>query len=1272
MRSFLLVSVLALSVLTSFGQVTTGRLEGTVNDTQGAVIPGVQVKVVAKSTGQNFETATDGRGYWVIASLPTGNYRVTVSQQGFKTATLDSVKIDAGVPSTVNVTLEVGAVAESVEVSAGAEVLQTATATVTSTLVGRQLHELPFTSRNLTELIVTQPGSVTPGVPRSTSVYGLPQSALNVTLDGINIQDNSNKSGDGFFNAIFPRADSIEEMTIVSAAAGAESNAEGALSMKMVTRGGSNDWRGELFWQHRNEYFNANYYFNNINNQPRDHIVFNQFGGRVGGPIFKNKLFFSGYMEVLRLPQTYTEPTGTVLTPEARQGLFRYRDSGGTVRTVNLYTLAGGRGFPSTPDPIIGVKTIPQIGQLTDGVSGLQSRIASNSDYNRNNLNFQSKGGNYRRFPSSRWDWNVSNKHHVEFIYNYQTNLRRPDGVNLGGSSPIFPGTGNVLNGKELGNQGGIAFSAVAALRSTLSPRITSELRFGLTGGTVIFNNGIAPEDFAQWNGYAPTFNYTTSPFRTTGQTRRNTPVKQGNANMTWSRSAHLLNFGMSFTQVNTWSAGVTSTAFVPTVSFALATGDPANTGATNLFTAANFPGSNATNLSDAGALYALLTGRVSQVGRSVTLDDQTRQYGKFQPIVRNQERQIGIYAQDSWRVRPGLTVNYGIRWDRQNPPINLNGIYTRTGYEGVWGVSGVGNLFAPGVLTGRAPSYDLVPAGTTGFDAKALWSPSAGIAWVLPKTDNRPLSWLIGSNGNSVFRLGYAISSIREDGGSFAVWGNNQGRNVTLTVDPTNFPANFGPAGSVLFRDPVLPSRPAPTTPTFPLAVAAGNSVNDFHPDLKIGYVQSWNIGFQRELTKDTVMEVRYVGNHGTGLWRTQNLNEVNIIENGFLDEFRIAQANLALARQTAPTSTTFAGAAGMRPLPIIQTALALTSDTTTANQLIQGQAGALANAIVGNTTRMNRLIAAGRPANFFQVNPLVGGAANLTVNGTHTNYHGLQVELRRRMSKGLLLQGSYVWSHSEANAFSNGRAGSFSTLRNYNTDKGPSPYDVRHALKLNWIYELPIGRGHRFLGGVQNRVAQKAMEGWQLASIVRLQGGTPIMLTSGRSTFNSGDGGVVLYNLTQRQLQDMMSITKFTNAQGVGEVRYLPQALISNTLAAFDLPGSPIAGLDPTKPYLGPPIAGQLAPRAFLYGPMQQRWDFALTKKTKIGERYTVEFRAQALNIFNITSFLLFNPGNNITTTLNVNNTNFGRTTGAYRDLQNTNDTGGRILEFVLRFSF
>jgi hypothetical protein len=1288
----LVVAGLCLWCVTVLAQVTTGRIEGTVVDTQGSAVPGAVVKVVNTATGQTMNLSADENGIWALPSMPTSVYTVTVSHPGFKTITIENVKVDAGVPASVRAKLEVGALTETVEVQGGAEILQTQSATVTSVLVGRQLHELPFTSRNLTELIVTQPGSATPGVPRSTSVYGLPQSALNVTLDGINIQDNNNKSSDGFFNAIFPRADAIEEMSVTGAAAGADSNAEGAMQVKMVTRSGSNNWHGGLFEQHRNQSLNANAYFNNLNSQPRDHLVFNQFGGMVGGPIKHNRLFFFAHLEAFQLPQTYTEPTGTVLTKGARNGIFTYRDTAGAVRQVNLYSIAAAGGFPSTPDPAL-AQTFSQIASLTDNQPGLKSRIATNTDYNRNNLDFQSKGGNYRRFPTLRMDYNLTEKHHIEFVYNYQTNVRRPDGVNIGTASPVFPGTGNVLNGTEFGNQGGIAFSAVAALRSTLTSRLVSEVRFGIIGGTVIFNNGISPSDFAQWNGYAPIFSTTncnagttlvTCPYRTTGQTRRNTPLKQGNVNMTYSLSKHLINFGGSFTQVNSWTTSVNGTQIIPTVGFGVVAGDPIITGATNIFTAANFPGASTTDYqTNAPALYALLTGRVANVSRSVVLDENTRQYGPYQPIVRNQQREFGLYVQDSWRIRPSLTVNYGVRWDLQNPPVNLNGVYTRVGYQGVWGVSGVGNLFKPGVLTGQVPAYRPVTSGESGYNVDhKQFSPSIGLAWQVPRTTGL-LAWLLGKDG-SVVRAGYAISTLREDASTFTVWNNNQGRTVNLNLDPTTTPANFGAPGSVLFRN-ALPTRVAPTTSAFPLAVTAGNNVADFDPNLRTGYVQSWNLGLQREITRDTVLEVRYVGNHGTRLWRQVNLNEINTLSNGFLQEFQQAQQNLASARGCSPSdpvcmsvnrgrSSNYFGLAGQAPLPMIVTALASNNDSTSALQIEQGQAGALANAIATNATRMARLSGAGYPVNLFQVNPTsVSGMALLETNGGNTNYHGLQLELRRRMSKGLLVQGSYVWSHSISNEQSQGIAASYTTFRDVGYDKGPSPFDIRHAIKLNWVYELPIGMKHRFLGNVTNPIARKALEGWQLASVTRVQSGSPIRLTSGRFTQNQNDAGVILHNLTASQLQSMMSIRKVTLAGGQGAVFYLPQSLIDNTAAAFDLPGKTLAALDRNAPYIGPADQpGQMGSRVFLYGPWQQKWDFSLVKKTYIGERANVEFRMNALNAFNLTNFLLFTPGNGITTTLSASATSFGQTSGAYRDLSNTNDPGGRIVEFQLRLNF
>ena len=540
------------------------------------------------------------------------------------------------------------------------------------------------------------------------------------------------------------------------------------------------------------------------------------------------------------------------------------------------------------------------------------------------------------------------------------------------------------------------------------------------------------------------------------------------------------------------------------------------------------------------------------------------------------------------------------------------------------------------------------------------------------------------------MIRAGYAINTIREDGSTLAIWGGNQGRTLTLNVDPTNFPAQFGAPGSVLFRNPVLPSRVAPTTPSFPLAIAAGNSVTDFYPNIKTGYVQSWDIGIQRELTRDTVLEVRYVGNHGTDLWRQVNINEINIFENGFNNEFKTAQNNLALARGCASPdsvcmsanrarSNQYFGLPGQQPLPLIFTALAANNDATSALQIEQGQAGALANAIATNAARMTRLTAAGSPINLFQVNPtLTTGAANLEVNGGNTNYHGLQVELKRRMSKGLLFQGSYVWSHSISNEQSQGIGGSYTSLRDVGYDKSASPFDIRQAVKMNWVYELPFGPRHHFFANVTSPVIRKVLEGWQLASVTRLQSGSPIRLTSGRNTYNQNESGVILHNMTMNQLQGMMTIRKTNLAAtatspAIGVVQYLPQSLIDNTNAAFEVNGKTLANLDRNAPYIGPADQpGQLGQRIMLYGPKQQKWDFSLAKKTNIGEKANVEFRMQALNAFNLTNFLLFTPGNGITTTLGANGTGFGQTSGAYRDLSNTNDPGGRIIEFSLRLNF
>jgi hypothetical protein len=566
---------------------------------------------------------------------------------------------------------------------------------------------------------------------------------------------------------------------------------------------------------------------------------------------------------------------------------------------------------------------------------------------------------------------------------------------------------------------------------------------------------------------------------------------------------------------------------------------------------------------------------------------------------------------------------------------------------------------------------YNVIPNGDIqGYPPTRFWAPTVGLAWTLPKFEG-PIGWLLGKGGDgSVLRGGFSVAPTRGDfTGITGVWGANQGRTITTSVNPSTNPQFFGAPGSVLFRDQTLPSMPFAATPTYPLPVNAGNSVNDFDPNLKSRYVMSWNLGLQRSLTRDTVLEVRYVGNRSARLWTTLNLNEVNIVQSGFLTQFQDAQNNLAIARQATPNSVNFGnqGLPGQKDVPLITTGLGLSSDTTTANLLLRGQAGDLASTIANTAANMTRLTKAGYPANLFEVNPTtVGGRASLTTNLGGTTYNGLQIEVRRRFSNGVLIGASYTWSH----ALSFGNILSLHGLDNGQYEV-PSAFDIRHAVKLNWIYELPFGSSHRLLGGAHNSILRTAVSGWQISGVSRIQSGTPSQLIGNRGTFNPGDNGVVLHNLTTSQLQSMISIRKTStitaSGQANGIVYYLPQSLIDNTLAAFQLNGK---ALDPNAPYIGPAsTAGQYGDQVILYGPWLPRFDLSLVKHTKIGEKKDIEFRANALNAFNLTNFFLVNSGaGNIT----VNSLAFGQTTNAYRDYNSTNDTGARMVEFGLRFTF
>lgn len=788
-----------------------------------------------------------------------------------------------------------------------------------------------------------------------------------------------------------------------------------------------------------------------------------------------------------------------------------------------------------------------------------------------------------------------------------------------------------------------------------------------------------SPSLFSEWKGYCPTLGFTlTSVAAVCGSSRRNSPVRELHDTVSTQKGAHVLSVGFDISQISLWYQTV-GTSVIPTISFSgLATNDPAGTGATNVFTATNFPGASSTQLTDAAALYSLLTGRVASISRSMAYDGTS--YKNAPPTERDRQYEWGVFAQDSWKIAPELTVNFGLRFEQQRPFQNLDGVYSAVSYQSLWGISGVGNMFKPGTMTGVNPTFDKYNGGY--YKIPNMWNPSVGLAWRLPGAGGL-LGWLIGQEkGKSVLRAGYAISSVRNGSNTFqSLLGSNQGLNYSTSVDPSSYPADFGAPGSVLFRNSTLPTRSnVPNSPQYPLTPALTNSLNGYDPNLKMPYVQSWNIGFQRELSRNTVMEVRYTGNHGLKAWRQEDLNEVNLNENGFLTQFYQAQQNLFINRGCTTswndcsnsTSTSFAnaGLAGQGNFPLIQTGLNYTSDTNVSTYLRQNRAGSVAGLIYNNAAAMNRVTAAGYPANVFVVNPAVaGGGAYMLTNGGSSNYNSLQVEINRHLSTGLLVQGSYVWSHSLVNG-SQSSLVDFSqptTFRNGALDKIPGSYDIRQTIKINGLYELPFGSNRRFLAGA-NSVVRKIVEGWQISSIARVQSGTPFQLTSGRTGMNSGlnaqDTGVVLNNITTSQLQGMVQVRKITASTGLGQVMWLPDSIINNSNAAFELNGKTWANLDTSQPYVGPQLApNSFGYKVFLYNPWQYHLDMAATKKTNITERVKGELQVSFIDVLNLTNFFLQNA---------PSSTSFGRTTSYYNDFSGSADPGSRVIEFRLKVTF
>lgn len=1296
-RGALVGALLTLASASAFAQGgATSSISGVVVDTGGGVLPGATVVVRNNATGTSFEAVTNETGAFSVPALDVGVYTVTVSLAGFKTAVVKDVRVLAAVPADLKITLELGALEETITVTGGSELVQTRSTSVTSVMTVDQIQALPLPTRNAVNFATFLPGVNTTGVARDSNFQGLPDSAVAITLDGVNNNENYNKSTEGLFAMVTPRQDAIEAVTVTTATPGSESGGHGAVTIRFVTRSGSDRFTGSAYEYFRDTALNTNYYFNRINNLPKNDVRINQYGARLGGPIVvpgvydgHGKAFFFVNYEEFRMPNEFTRRR-YVLNPVSQSGVFRYAVTVGgqeVIREVNLYELAARNGQIATPDPTV-ASILNAIAAATKTTGTLQQSPEPNVMW----YDFLSPGNQIEKQPVVRLDYNLNSKHRVNGSYIWQVVDRDPDQLN--GTDVRFPGMPNFrryLSYRKLSGW---------ALRSAFTSNLVNELRGGIKWGPSYFGKPewIGLESFANQNGRALVLgnvggaNALTNAHTTFSPSARSAWSWNVDDTVNWQWKSHSLSFGGSFFSGHVW---VTNQTMVPQITFGVDSSDPANA----MFTTANFPGASSAQLTAARNLYALLTGRVTAITADARLDEKTNQYALLGPRTqRLKQDEWGFFVQDVWRVTPQVSVNAGLRWDLQLPIEPTNDIMSTSTFADLCGVSGIGpdgrcNLFKPGTLTGVKPTFVQYNAGRPGYNTDwNNFAPNIGIAW-RPFVETGWLRRLLGDPEQATFRAGYSVGYNREGMAVFTgVIGGNPGSTIPV-VRNVGLGNLVGPGETwpVLLRDESrLWMPPFPTTPSYPIMATVANDISIFHPDIEVSFARSYIVSFQRGLTRDMAVEVRYVGTRGEHVWNQVDLNgncgagvpcpNVTILENGFLEEFKRAQANLQanIAAGRGNTFAYFGPGTGTSPLPIYlayfsgvplgqagdpaRYTSSLFRDTNFVNQLAlynpQPYNHASDNSsygLFGSATRRANALAAGLPPNFFIVNPDVDEAL-VYRSDAFTKYDALQVDFRRRFSKGLQINANYQYAVGYDDQYLGERYGRVPEIR---------LTVPRHAFKTTWNWILPFGRGQRF-GSDWNAWLNGLLGGWEFHGAGRIQNRLLDL------------GNVRLVGMTLDELRKVFKIRFATDpATGVKTVWMLPEDIILNTRRAFNVSATSPTGYSalgvPEGRYIAPANgpsciqlkAGDCAPlHNYVFSPIFTRFDMSLAKKFPLRGRTTIEVRLDVMNVFDNVNFnAVANPGTAAT---------IFQVTSGYTDPSNTFDPGGRLGQLVLRVNW
>jgi carboxypeptidase family protein len=1236
--SSLLCSLLSIAI---FAQTAgTSRVTGVIQDPNGSIVAGAKVTLTNEGTNISYTVATTSAGVYVFDGIQLGVYTVIVEKEGFKKFISKGNVLTLGQPLTVNASLTIGQAEEAVEVTASYERVQTSTSgNFGATVDNKTLVELPLgldaTSggRNPLTFVRLQPGvSVGANTGGGSHVNGARDRAFNYTLDGIDINESS--AGGSEFSPLRTNPDSLQEFRVITSNATAEYGRSSGAQVALVTKSGTNQLHGNLFYFHRNSALSANEWQNNLNNQAKPALRQHQFGGDVGGPVkipglYNGKdrtFFFFNYQGQRQIfPVNLTR---TVYTESAKQGIFRY--------------VVGGRNFPAGQTgasvDAAGNPLLPACGGTVttnciatyNVVANDPRKLGIDPTIQKNVLDLLPAPNNFTGgdgLNTANYIWTIGrldpqrditfkidhkfNDSHTMFVrYAWGSQNTINDTTNAG--APAFPGLPPKVNTTRDPRNMAVSY------RTVITPSLTNEFVVGGNHFTFNFvNPSVGQQPFS-----IITVN-PTDPLDFSEGNLRTINTYQIVDNLSWVKGAHLVKGGVNFryTQHRDVRGSIGSQNAQPIVKILDGTNSqavnpaclPNNTAGLNggqerfclpALNASNAPGINANDRTRLTNTINDLLGRPFSVTQGFVADEGLVGFQPGGELFLNDARygEYDFYIQDTWKLRPNLTLDLGVRNELRLTPFARGRLY---------GPQQLVTLGAPATNALRWVDRDIYESDLHN------WSPSIGLAWD---------PW---GDGKTAIRANYRLASDRIN--TFVLSNSiyNTIPGVTLGVVNTEFGQTGGPNGTGGRISDGIPSLAPPSTaiPSAQLQPAPfGNgTITVVDPDFQSPLTNQWSLNIQRDLGKNLLVDVSYIGRKASHLFGAYNIGQVDIFNNGFLNEYNKLVADPGYRsplfdKLLGPHSDKPAGRSGS---DFLRTQFA----TQIANNDVAGIANTLAGRIQGGRSLLDL---AELGTTFFRPFPQFANI-NVIDSNDYSTYHALQVMVQRKFSKGLQFQGSYTFSKSlDTRSFDpaftvagtgNGQAASSTPFDNNRRflNYARSDFDRTHVFIGYATWELPFGKDGWIGSGAPGGV-QRFIEGWNVNGVLTMQTGRPFTIYSGANQLGNVINSTVNCNGCPRSMGDVDKDA--TNFGGV------PGYFTADEIAKFSQPG--------------PGEVGNTS-RNYFTGPGAWNVDMAVLKRTKFSEKANFELRFEFFNVFNHPSFGIPNPTSNAPMVLT--STAFGR---------------------------